>query len=110
MRNYLVVMVATICLVTGLATAARAQQNVNWREQEKMMKAQQKLERHALLVQQANRKMSWKHQQVNSTQRDQAKHQMQREMRDLKQKQKDQLQDMKDRQKGLSQMQHTYNH
>ena len=107
MRNYLIVMVATICLGIGLATPTRAQ-NIDWQTQRKMLKSQQKLEWHELQVQQQGRKLSWKHQRVSGAQREQASHQMQRERRDLKQKQKDAMQDMKDRQRSLGEMQRAY--
>lgn len=73
-----------------------------------MLKAQQKLERHALQVQQHNRKLSWKGQPVSRSQRDQANHQMQRERRDLKMRQKDAMQDAKDRNRSLRAVQHSY--
>jgi hypothetical protein len=75
-----------------------------------MLSSQQKLERHELRVQQQNRKLSWKGQHVSSSQRAQAKHQMQREIRDLKQRQKDARQDVKDRQGSFKDMQRAYGH
>jgi len=109
MRNYLIVMVATICLGISLATEARAQ-NVDWHSQQKMLKSQQKLERHDLQVQQQNRKLSWKGQKTSSAQRAQANHEMQRERRDLKQRQKDARQDLKDRRRNVGDMQRAYGH
>ena len=109
MRNYLIVMVATICLGFSLATEARAQ-NVDWNAQGKMLKSQQKLERSALKVQQQNRKLSWKSQRTNPSQVAQANHEMQRERRDLKQRQKDARQDLKDRQRSTRDMQRAYGH
>ncbi len=64
MRKYLIVMVATMCLGISLATTVRAQ-DVDWRAQQKLLKSQQKLERHALKVQQQNRKRSWKSRRVS---------------------------------------------
>ena len=107
MHRYLIVMVVAIFLGTGLATTVRAQ-NVDWRTQRKMLKSQQKLEWHALKVQQQNRQLSWKGQKVSSAQRVQAKHQMQRERRDLKQRQKDAMQDMRDRNRSLRAVQRAY--
>ena len=104
MRRYLIVMLATICLGMGLATEVRAQ-NVDWHAQVKMLKSQQKLERHALQVQQQNRRLSWKGQKVSGLDRGRANHEMQREVRDMKQRQKDARQDMKDRRKSVGAMQ-----
>lgn len=107
MRNYLSVMVAMVFLGISLATTVQAQ-NVDWQTQRKMLKSQQKLEWHSLMVQQQNRKLSWKGQRVASTQRTEANHQMERERRDLKQRQKDAKQDMNDRQRSLKAMQHAF--
>ena len=109
MRNYLAVMVATMCLGACLVTAASAQ-NVDWHTQRKMLKAQQSLAWHALKVQQHNRKLSWKGQQTSAAQRAQANHEMQRERRDLKQKQRDERQDLKDRQRSALALQSAYGH
>jgi biopolymer transport protein ExbB/TolQ len=107
MRKYLIVMVATMCLGISSATAVRAQ-NVGWSAERKQLKAQQKLEFNALKVQQRNRKQSWNRQRVTSAERAQANHQMKRERRNLKQRQKDALQDLKDRQKAVSDMNRAY--
>jgi len=107
MRKYLIVMVATMCLVISSATTVRAQ-DVGWGAQRKQLKTQQKLERNALKVQQRNRKQSWNRRSVSSAERAQANHQMQRERRNLKQRQKDAMQDMKDRQKALNEMNRSY--
>ncbi len=109
MRNYLVVMVATICLGVGLATGARAQ-NIDWHTQQKMLKSQQKLEWHTLKVQQQNRVLSWKGQKTSPSQRALAMHEMQRERRDLKQRQKDARQDLKDRRRSVGDMQRALHH
>ena len=107
MRNYLIVMVATMCLGISLASMVRAQ-NVDWQAQRKQLKSQQKLERNALKVQQQNRKRSWNAGRTTRAERAKANHQMQRERRDLKQKQKDAMQDMKDRRRSLKDMQRAY--
>jgi len=107
MRKYLIVMVATMCLVISSATTVRAQ-DVGWGAQRKQLKTQQKLERNALKVQQRNRKQSWNRRSVSSAERAQANHEMQRERRNLKQRQKDAMQDMKDRQKALNEMNRSY--
>ena len=99
MRNCLIVMVATMCLGFGFAPTVRAQ-NVDWRAQVKQLKAQQKLDLNALKARQRSVKQSWKNTQVSPATRAQAKHQMQRERRDLIQKQKDALQNLKDLQRA----------
>ena len=100
MLNYLIVMVATMCLGFSLATTARAPNNVDWRAQQRQLKSLQKQERNALKVQQRNIKRSWKDARASSATRAQALHQMQRERRDLIQKQKDALQNLKDLQRA----------
>jgi uncharacterized protein HemX len=107
MRNYLIVMVATMCLGISLASTVRAQ-NADWRAQRQQLKLQQKRERDALKVQQRNIKQSWKNARVSSAMRAETKHQMQRASRDLKQKQKDTMQDLKDRQRALKENQRIY--
>jgi hypothetical protein len=109
MRNFLIVMVATMCLGISLAESVRAQGG-DWRGQRTQLKAQQKIERKAQKRQQQNVKQSWKNQRISNATRDQAKHQMQRERRDLKQRQKDARQDLKDRQKALRETQRIYGH
>ena len=107
MRTRLIVMVAAICLGFGSASEVRAQ-TTDWHAQLQMLKTQQKLERHALQVQQQNRKLSWKGQQVSDSDHARANHEMQRELRDLKHRQKDARQDLKDRQKSVGAMQRAY--
>jgi len=100
MRNILIVIVATMCLGSGLATVLRAQ-NTDWHLQQHQLKSQQKLERNALKIRQRNIKHSWRNSRVSSATRIQAKHQMQRERRDLGQRQRDARQDLRDRQRAL---------
>jgi hypothetical protein len=107
MRTSLIIMVATLCLGVGLATETRAQ-TIDWNAQMQALKAQQKLEWHALQVQHQTRRNSWKGLEVSGLDRSRANHEMQREARDLKQKQKDARQDLKDRQKALGAMQRGY--
>ena len=105
MRNYLIVMVATMCLGFSLATTARAQNNVDWRAQQRQLKSLQKQERNALKAQQRNIKRSWKDARASSATRIEAKHQMQRDLRNLKQKQKDALQNLKDQERAFKEYQ-----
>ena len=107
MRNFSIVMVASLCLGMSIASGVRAQ-SIDWRAVRKQLRTQQKMERNALKTQQGNIKRSWKQLQVSKPIRDQAKHQMQRERRDLNQRQKDAMQDLKDRQKVLKQYQKIY--
>lgn len=107
MRKYFILMFATLCFGIGLTTALQAQ-NVDSRTQRKMLKSQQKLEWHALRVEQQNRRLSWKAQKVSSAQRVQANHQMQRERRNLKQRQRDAMQDMRDRNRSQRAIQRAY--
>jgi hypothetical protein len=106
MRNYLIVMVATMCLGISLAATVRAQ-DVDWRAQERQLKALQKQERNALKVQQRTLKQSLKNPQVSGVTRTQAKHQMQRDHRNLIEKQKDALQNLKDQEKAYKEYRRT---
>ena len=108
MRKNIIAIIATVCLVVGLAATVHAQ-NINWAAQRKQMKSQQRLERNELKVQQHNRRQSWGARRTTSAERAQANHQMRRERRDLKQRQKDAMQDMKDRKRSLASMRHAYN-
>jgi membrane protein involved in colicin uptake len=107
MRNYLIVMVATMCLGISLASAVRAQ-DVDWRSLQQQLKSQQKHERDALKARQQNLKQSWKNAEISSAARAQAMHQMERERRDLKQKQKDAMQDLKDRKMAFKENQRVF--
>jgi len=107
MRKFWIVMVATMFLGISSATAVRAQ-NVDWRSQKKQLQKQQKLEYNALRTQQRNRKQSWNRGHVSSAERARASHQMKRERRDLKVRQKDALQDMRDRQRSLNAINRSY--
>ncbi|HTS69987.1 MAG TPA: hypothetical protein VMO17_13480 [Terriglobia bacterium] len=107
MHKNLVVMVAAMCLGACLAGAARAQ-DVDWGAQRRQLKQQQKLELDSLKAQQHNMKQSWSSGHISSAERSRAEHQMQRELRDLKQRQKDAMQDLKDHEKAMKEMHHAY--
>jgi uncharacterized protein HemX len=109
MRNYLIVMVAAMCLGISLASTVQAQ-NTDFRTLQQQLKLQQKRELDALKLQQRNIKQSWKNAQVSNATRAQAKHQMQRDRRNLIQKQKDAMQNLKDQQRALKESQRTYGH
>jgi hypothetical protein len=109
MRNFLIVMVTTMCMGISLASVVRAQV-FDWRGERKQLKAQQKLERVVLKRQQDNVKRSWKNSGISKAMRAQAKHQMQRDRRNLYQRQKDALQDLKDRQRVFKESRKIYGH
>jgi hypothetical protein len=100
MRNLLVVMIATLILSLSVASPVRAQ-NSNLREQSKQLKLQQKRERNALKIQQKNIKASWNKQPVSKAIRLQSKHQMERDWRSMRERQKDARQDLADHQRTL---------
>lgn len=102
MRKFVLMAVVVVVLSGGVS---KAQNGVNWAAQKKTLETQQKLERHDLKMQQHSRMESWKNQKVTSAQRTQAKHEMAREWRDMKLKQKDARQDLADRQRSLQAMQ-----
>jgi len=64
-----------------------------------LIKTRQKQERRALKLKERSEKVSFKGQQVPKGLRDQRKHQMQKERRDLRDKQKAELQDAKDKER-----------
>lgn len=70
-----------------------------------LLKARQKAERRALKQGHAITRKSLKGQPVPKAARLQQKHQMQREQRTLRERQKDEMQDLKDRQKMLKESQ-----
>ena len=86
-------MLAAFVAVPLVPSKARASNNPEL----KMLKSQQKAERKALDQKHHFQKMAMKGQDISPAVRAQIKHQMQRESRDLAQKQKDQMQDFKDR-------------
>src|ERR1700733_14647535 len=96
MQKLFILILTAMCMELGSVSIGRAQ-NLDWHAQHKMLTSQQKLEWHALKVQQQNRKLSWRGQRVSSAQRAAANHEMQRERRDLKLRQRDAMQDMRDR-------------
>jgi hypothetical protein len=107
MRNLLIVMVATLCLGFSLASTVRAQSS-SLIEQRQQLKVLQKRERKALELLQRNQKHSLKGQVISKAARLQAKHQMQRDRRAMRDRQKDEMQDLKDRQRALKESQRAY--
>ena len=106
MRNFPVVMIAALFLGLSLAGGAQAQ---SLRQQKKQLKAHQKQEFKVLRQQQKNRMRSLKQVPVSKAVLLQTKHQMQRDRRAMRDKQKDDMQDLKDRQRTLKESQRVYN-
>lgn len=100
MRNLLVVIIATLVLSLSVASPVQAQ-NSNPREQIKQLKLQQKRERNALKIQQKNIKASWNKQPVSKAIRLESKHQMERDWRSMRERQKNARQDLADQQRAL---------
>jgi len=109
MRKFLIVMVATMCLGISLAGTVQAQDS-DYKLLQQQLIAQQKRERDALKAQQQSIKQSWKTKPVSGAYRAEATHQMQRDRRNLLQKQKDARQDLKDRQRAWQENQRNYGH
>jgi hypothetical protein len=96
------VVLAGILLVSsslGSPDLLNAAQQPSPREQIKVVKSHQKQERKNLRLQQKDRKRSLKAGQAPKAVRLQEKHKMQREAREMRQRQKDELQDLKDHQR-----------
>jgi uncharacterized protein HemX len=107
MRKILVVVV--ILLSWGFSMVSEAQaQMVDQRQQRQQLKAIQKRERKSVKIQHKNIKNSWKRQKVSKASCLQAKHQMQRDDRALKERQKNERQDLSDRQRALKENQKIY--
>ena len=107
MRKLLIVMV--VMLSWGFCVVSGAQaQGGDQREQRKLLKSNQKRERDAVKLQHKNMKNSWKNQRVSDSARLQAKHQMERDDRALRERQRNERQDLKDRQKALRENQRAY--
>lgn len=105
MRKYLTLMVAAMCLCTGLAVSAFADEPVDWRAQERTLKQSQKAERDALKLKEQQIRQSLKANPVPAATRDTIIHKMQREHRDLILKQKDAMQKLKDQEKAYREYQ-----
>lgn len=89
--------------VAGLNAAPRQNQSL------KMIKRQQKMARKRLKMEQKIWKRSFRGRHIPRAERLVEKHQIQREMRDLRQQQKDQIQEIEDRQRVMNyRRSHTY--
>ena len=107
MRKLLIIMVVMLSWSFGVASEAQAR-GVDQRQEKQLLKSSQKRERHAVKLQHQNMKNSWKNQRVSNSTRLQAKHQMERDDRALRERQKNERQDLKDRQRALKENQRAY--
>jgi Tfp pilus assembly protein PilP len=102
MRKLLFAVMAALILMLTVAPRASAQ---DFKVEMQGVRARQKAERKALTMKHKFAKQSFKAQDVPKAQRLQMKHQMERERRELRQRQKDELQELKDRQRVLRESQ-----
>jgi hypothetical protein len=107
MRKLLVVMVILLSWSFALVGDAHAQQ-LDQRQQRQQLKVIQKRERNSIKMQHKNIKNSWKRQKVSKASRLEVTHQMERENRALRERQKNERQDLSDRQRALKENQKIY--
>jgi biopolymer transport protein ExbB/TolQ len=93
---------AGLTLICALAFRAGAQ---DFKSERQLTKARHKAEQNALKMKQKFAKDSPQRQEGPKAQRLLVKHQMERERRELRERQKDEIQDLKDRQKVLEENQ-----
>lgn len=94
MRKGLIVLCGVFLLATALPETASASRRT--KTQLQLMKMQQKAERKALKDQQRAWKRSFRGSPIPKADRIREKHQMQRDLRNMKERQKEQIQDYKD--------------
>ena len=99
MRKFLIGMIAGLALAVSLTQLYAQEYNLEAEKQQ--LNARQKEERKALKLKGKFKKESWKEQQIPKSVRLQAKHERQREERELRNKHKDEIQDLKDRRRAL---------
>jgi hypothetical protein len=102
MRRFLVVLMAGLVGI-GLLAPRLAAQDIKVEKQQ--MKARQKADLRALKLKEQYQKQAMRTHQVPKSVRVQMTHQMQREKRELRERQKDERQDLKDRQRALREAQ-----
>ena len=102
MQKHLLAVMAALILLLTAASRAAAQ---DFKTEMHGVKARQKAERKALTMKQKYAMRSLRAQDISKAQRLQMKHQMEREKRELRLRQKDELQDLKDRQRALRESQ-----
>ncbi len=93
MRKWLFLILAACFLIPSATIISTGRDYPEMRE----MKRRHKEETKALKLKQHFQKESMKHQQMSPALRDQMKHQMEREERDLRQRQQDETRELKDR-------------
>ena len=104
MRKFLVVAITALIMGMMLVARLRAQDNP-LKVQKQVLKAKQKEERAALTLRKRNWHQSLSGQPLPKSERLRVKHQMDREERELRDRQKDEQQDFKDRQRQMKEMQ-----
>jgi hypothetical protein len=107
MRNLLILMVAGLAFVFS-AECLQAGQEYNPKTFIKQAKARHKQQRKELKLKLKTLKRYWKTHSVPKAMRLEMKHQVERERRELREKQRDELQDLKDRQRVLKAGQKAY--
>jgi hypothetical protein len=100
MRKYLFALLGISILIFS-STALKASTQVPSEKQ--TLKARQKQERNAQKLQKRYAMQAYKNPQVSKAMRDQKKHELQSQRRELRDKQKTERQELKDRQKVLKQ-------
>ena len=103
MRKLFAVAITALMMAVPIATL-RAQNDV-LKAQKQVLKAKQKEERAALKLRKKYWQQSLRGQPLPKSERLRLKHQMQREARELRERQKDEQQDFKDRQRSIREMQ-----
>lgn len=105
MRRLLLVLMAGLMLICASAFPTGAQ---DFKFEKQEVKARQKAEQKALKMKHKFARDSLKGQEVPKAQRLQMKHQMERERRELRERQKNEIQDLKDRQRVLKESQQQF--
>ena len=98
-------MVAITALILGLPGATLRAQDDALKAQKQVLKLKQKQERAALKLRKNNWTQSLKGQPLPKSERLRIKHQIQREERELRERQKDEQQDSNDRQRLMKEIQ-----
>ena len=96
--------VAITALILGLPVATLRAQDDALKAQKQVLKAKQKQERAALKLRKKYWQQSFRGQPLPASERLRLKHQMQREARELRDRQKDEQQDAKDRQRLMKEI------
>ena len=97
-------MVAIVVLILGLPVVTLRAQDDGLKAQKQLLKARQKQERAALKLRKKYWQQSRKGQPLPKSERIRVKHQMQREERELRERQKDEQQDSRDRKRLMKEI------